>query len=227
MDELVYLKRDDAFTDSMVIANGTGNQHNSVMRLIKKQRAQLEKFGKIEFMDLKSKNPNGGRPIKYCTLNEPQATLLVTFLDNTDAVVEFKTELVRQFFEMRKFIAERHTKEWIETRQHGKLTRRKETDVIQELVGYAKAQHSEHAEMLFTTYSKLANSMVGIKGNQRNQISVIKLNELSVFENLILQMILNGMQAGLHYKDIYKECKNRCEQAKKIAMIGGSTWEEI
>lgn len=219
MNELVYLKSDDVFTDSMVIANGTGNQHNSVMRLIKKQKAQLEKFGKIEFMDLKSKNPNGGRPIKYCTLNEPQATLLVTFLDNTDAVVEFKTELVRQFFEMRKFIAERHTKEWLETRQQGKLTRRKETDVIQELVGYAKAQGSKHADMLYMTYSKLANAMCGVKG--RDNATTYQLNNLTIFENLILQMIRSGIEADMNYKDIYKACKARCEQAKEIAMIGG------
>lgn len=30
MNELVYLKKDDAFTDSMVIAKATENQHNSV-----------------------------------------------------------------------------------------------------------------------------------------------------------------------------------------------------
>ena len=119
MNELVYLKSDDAFTDSMVIANGTGNEHESVVALLKKYRSRFEKYGRLEFTDLKS--GKRGRPTKVYRLNEPQATLLVTFLDNTETVVEFKTELVRQFFEMRKFIAERHTKEWLETRQQGKL----------------------------------------------------------------------------------------------------------
>ena len=217
MNELVYLKSDDAFTDSMVIANGTGNEHESVVALLKKYRSRFEKYGRLEFTDLKS--GKRGRPTKVYRLNEPQATLLVTFLDNTETVVEFKTELVRQFFEMRKFIAERHTKEWLETRQQGKLTRRKETDVIQELVGYAKAQGSKHADMLYMTYSKLANAMCGVKG--RDNATTYQLNNLSIFENLILQMIRSGIEAGLNYKEIYKVCKDRCVQAKEIAMIGG------
>lgn len=35
-----------------------------------------------------------------------------------------------------------------------------------------------------------------------------------------LQMIRSGIEAGLNYKEIYKVCKERCVQAKEIAMIG-------
>ena len=34
-NQLVTLQGNEAFTDSMVIANGTGNQHNSVTRIIR------------------------------------------------------------------------------------------------------------------------------------------------------------------------------------------------
>lgn len=219
MNELVFLKGDDAFTDSLVIANLTNNQHHAITQIIRKHKERLERFGNLQFSHLKCQNPNGGRPSKIYLLNEPQATLLITFLQNTDEVADFKAELVRQFYEMRKFIAERHTAEWIETRKQGKLTRRAETDVIQELVEYAKEQGSEHADMLYMTYSKLANAMCGVKG--RDTATVLQLNNLNIFENLILQMIRSGIEADMNYKDIYKECKNRCLQAKQIAMIGG------
>lgn len=220
MQELVYLQKDDAFTDSMVIAEATEHSHHAITQLIRNHQKRLERFGKLQFTHFKCQNPKGGRPSKVYLLNEPQATLLVTFLDNTDKVADFKVELVRQFYEMRKFIAERHTEAWIETRSSGKLTRKEETDTIKELVEYAKEQHSEHADLLFMTYSKLANSMVGIKGKNRDKASTRQLNNLSIFENLILQMIRNGMNAGLHYKEIYKICKERCLQAQQIAMIG-------
>lgn len=216
MNELVYLKKDDAFTDSLVIAEGTGNQHSTITRLIRKYPKD---FGEVRFLDLKSTNSKGGRPTKVYLLNEEQATLLITYLDNNEVVRAFKKNLVHQFFEMRKFIAERQTQAWIETRQQGKITRRSETDVIQELVSYAKAQGSEHADMLYMTYSKLANAMCGVKG--RDNATTYQLNNLSIFENLILQMIRSGIQAEMHYKDIYKLCKDRCVQAKQIAMIGG------
>ena len=218
MNELVYLKADDVFTDSMVIANGTENQHKSVVRIIRKYKKDFEDFGKLQFSDLKSTNPKGGRPAKVYWLNEEQAMLLVTYLDNNEIVRGFKKKLVHQFVEMRKFIAERHTETWIETRKQGKITRKSETDMIQQLVEYAREQGSEHANMLYLTYSKLANKLAGIKG--RDNATVRQLNNLSIFENIILEMIRSGMEKGLNYKQIYKECKNRCEQAQQIAMIG-------
>jgi phage regulator Rha-like protein len=219
MNKLVYLKADEAFTDSLVIANGTDNQHSTITKTIKRYRKDFENFGALRFSDSVSKNPKGGRPSRIYILNEQQATLLVTYLGNSDVVRKFKVELVRQFFEMRKFIAERHTEAWIETRKQGKITRRAETDVIRDLVVYAKEQGSTHADMLYLTYSKLANSLCGIHG--RDRATVRQLNNLSIFENLILEMIRSGIEAGLGYKAIYQVCKDRCIQAKQIAMIEG------
>lgn len=219
MNDLVYLKADDVFTDSLVIANATNNSHHAVTQIIRKHAKRLERFGGLQFSHLKCQNPNGGRPSKIYLLNEPQATLLITFLQNTDEVADFKVELVRQFFEMRKFIAERHTELWVETRKQGTITRKSETDMIQQLVEYAREQGSEHANKLYLTYSKLANKLAGIKG--RDNATVRQLNVLSIFENIILEMIRSGMEKGLNYKQIYKECKDRCIEAQQIAMIGG------
>lgn len=217
MEELVYLKRDDAFTDSMIIAEGTGNQHESVVRILTKHRKDFEDFGKLEFVDLKS--GKRGRPTKVYLLSEEQATLLVTYLDNTEIVRQFKKTLVHQFFVMRKFLAEKQTTVWLEARQQGMITRKAETDVIKELVEYAKAQGSTHADMLYMTYSKLANTLCGIKS--RDQATSSQLHDLSIFENLILSMIRSGIEANMDYKQIYKECKARCNAAQQIAMIGG------
>ena len=218
MGEIVYFRKNDAFTDSLVIAEATNNQHKSIVRLIKQHQERLERFGKIEFSDFKSPNSKRGRPTTIYHLNEPQATLLISFLDNSDIVADFKVELVRQFYEMRRLLLERNTQAWIETRQQGKLTRKAETDVIKELVEYAREQGSTHSDMLYMTYSKLANTLAGVKN--RDQATVMQLNNLSIFENIILQMIRSGIDKGLGYKDIYKECKARCSDAKDIAMIG-------
>lgn len=217
MNELVYLKSDDAFTDSLVIAKGTGVEHRKIKNAIRKYEKQLRSFGKLSAPH--EAESTGGRKTTYYVLNEEQATFLITLLKNTETVVKFKAELVSEFYKMRKFIAERHTQAWIETRQQGKITRRAETDVIKDLVSYAEEQGSTHADMLYMTYSKLANSMCGIKG--RDNATTYQLNNLSIFENLILQMIRSGMAAGYDYKQIYKECKARCMLAQQVAMIGG------
>ena len=59
MDKLVKLRRNDAVTDSITIADGTGNQHRSVIRILQKYEEDFKSLGRLEFTDLKSVNPKG------------------------------------------------------------------------------------------------------------------------------------------------------------------------
>lgn len=45
MSALVKFIGNDVFTDSMVIADGTGNEHNSVTRIIRNYRKDFEDLG--------------------------------------------------------------------------------------------------------------------------------------------------------------------------------------
>lgn len=218
MQELVMLKGNDVFTDSWVIANGTGNSHEAVTKIINKYSDDFKEFGKLS-SDLKS-NQISGRKSKIYLLNEPQATLLITYLGNTEKVRRFKKNLVSEFYKMRRFILERQTQAWIETRQAGKLTRKAETDTIKKLVKYAKGQGSTHADMLYMTYSKLANKMAGIQ--KRDEATVMQLNNLSLMENIILHVIDTGILTGKYYKEIYKDCKKRLETVKDLAYLEAS-----
>lgn len=217
MNNLVSLSGNDVFTDSWIIAEGTGNSHRAVVKLIEKYSDDFEEFGKMTD-HLKCINDAGTRNTKIYDLNEPQASFLMTLLGNSVKVVKFKKELVRQFYEMRRFILERQSSEWIATRYQGKLTRKAETDTIQNLVDYAKGQGSEHADMLYITYSKLANSITGIK--KRDDATISQLNNLELVENIILHVIDAGIMADRHYKEIYKDCKARLDTFKDIAYIG-------
>lgn len=107
---------------------------------------------------------------------------------------------------------ERQTDAWLETRKQGKLIRKEETNIIQKLVEYAKEQGSSHADMLYMTYTKLANKMVGI--TSRDTATNAQLNDLSTMERLIAKVVLDGMEQGKHYKEIYKDSKERLETVK-------------
>lgn len=217
MANLVELKGDDVFTTSLIIAEETGNKHKSVVALIKKHRSDFEDFGKICFSDLKSLNPKGGRPQRVYYLNEEQATLLVTYLDNNDIVRAFKKELVRQFYAMRKLLLERQTQAWQETRYQGKLTRKSETDVIKQLIEYAQGQGSQNADKLYLVYSRLANNMAGV--SSRDAADVMQLNNLNTIENIILHCIQLGILEDKHYRQIYQDCKQRLASYQEIAFL--------
>lgn len=215
MNDLVTLKNNDCFTDSKIIADGTGNKHRSIQRLIETHKASLERFGKVRFEITPSGKTNQNQNIYQ--LNEQQATFLITLLRNNEVVVEFKVRLVEEFFKMREFIRERQTAEWLETRKQGKLTRKSETDTIKELVEYAKGQGSKNADMLYTVYSKLANQTVGIDG--RDRASVMQLNNLSLIEHIILNVIKGGMAKDKHYKEIYQDCKAALQDFLKVSYL--------
>lgn len=214
MYELVELKGNDVFTNSKVIADGTNNQHESVVAIIRKYEKDILDFGNIDFSDLKS--GKRGQPERVYYLNEEQATFVITLLRNSKIVVKFKKELVRQFYAMRRFILEKQSKLWGETRNANKENRLKETDVIKLLVDYAKEQGSTHSDKLYVTYTKLAKSVIG--GN-RDNITVSDLNNLTLVESIILQTIRIDMSMGMHYKDIYRDCKNRIEQFADITYL--------
>ncbi|MGI1826849.1 Rha family transcriptional regulator [Ligilactobacillus salivarius] len=100
------------YTTPDVIASNTGNSLKSVNQLVRYKKKHLERFGILTFEMAKL---NGrGRPRKIYHLNEQQATLLITFLDNTPQVELFKVALVKQFYEMRDELNKRNINRAIE-----------------------------------------------------------------------------------------------------------------
>lgn len=216
MYELVELIENEIFTNSKIIATGTENKHESIAAIIQKYWDDIKEFGKIRFSDLKSGNSKGGRPERIYYLNEEQATFTITLLRNSKIVVKFKKELVRQFYSMRRFILEKQSKQWDDTRISNKENRLKETDVIKLLANYAKEQGSKNSDKLYMVYTKLAKTVV--QGN-RDSISISDLNNLTLIESIILQTIRIDMSMEMYYKDIYKDCKQRIERFAEIAYI--------
>ena len=213
MYELVEVLKDDVFTNSKIIAEGTNNQHHAVRELIKKYKIDIEEFGTLSILNEES---TGGRPMEVFLLNEEQATFVITLLRNSKVVVKFKKELVRQFYAMRRFLIEKQSKLWNDTRLASKENRLKETDVIKLLVEYAKEQGSPHSDKLYLAYTKLANSIVDGK---RDDMTASELNTLTLVESIIKQTIEIDMSMGMHYKDIYKDCKARIEQFGEITYL--------
>ena len=101
----------EPYTTSEIIANNTNNSRVSVRRLIEKHIDRLKQFGKVEF---EMQPLPSGQKAKVYKLNEQQAILLITFLDNSDIVANFKTLLVKQFYEMRDELTKRNINRVIE-----------------------------------------------------------------------------------------------------------------
>ena len=102
---LVFLSEDHTvpLTSSEVIATALEKDHKDVLYLAKKYQPDLNEFGSSSF---KTKLITAGKGAKrekeIALLNEQQATLLITYMRNSEKVRRFKIALVRAFFELRE-----------------------------------------------------------------------------------------------------------------------------
>lgn len=217
MNELVYLKNDEAVCDSLQVAEKFGKEHRNVLRAIDDLLETLLKIEQPSKLFIASKRKaDDGQYHRMYLMNRDGFSLLVMGFTGREAL-EWKLQYIRAFNQMESFIREKSTQMWIETRKAGKFTRKAETDTIQKLVEYAKEQGSSHAEKLYMTYSKLANKMAGI--NKRDEATVTQLNNLSLMENIILHEVDLGILKGKPYKEIYKDCRKRLEAVKDLAYL--------
>lgn len=214
MNELVYLKNDEAVCDSLQVAEKFGKRHNNVLQNIDNLIAENSAV-KSMFKQSTYKADNGQK-YRMFYMNRDGFSLLIMGFTGKDAL-NWKLQYIKAFNQMESFIKEKSTQTWVETRKAGKLTRKAETDTIKKLVDYAKTQGSEHSEKLYMTYSKLANKMAGI--SKRDEATVMQLNNLYLIENIILHVIDTGILTGKHYKEIYQDCKKRLETVKDLAYL--------
>jgi len=78
-------------TTTLTIAEGTDFKHHAVIQLVRKYQCDLEAFGNAAFeMRLNTQ----GSPTEIAQLNEHQATLIMTYLRNSEIVRAFKIGLV-------------------------------------------------------------------------------------------------------------------------------------
>lgn len=152
----------------------------------------------------------GGRPEEIISLNEQQATLLVTFLKNTPVVVEFKTELVKQFYEMRTEI---------QKRQIGKLelrpTRRTLTDEIKDNPVHSEWDYKLFTDLAYKTATgKIASQLRKDRGANKKSVALdyMTADEIALVEKLTFKIAVL-YEMGLDYYQIKAMLLNR----KKIS----------
>lgn len=220
--QLVEIVRNEVVTNSLVIAERTDNQHKSVIRLINEHTEIFARWGAVRFSDLKSTNPLGGRPTRVAYLNEQQATFLVTLLRNNVIVLDFKAELVDQFFKMREILRMQRDAEWQEIRAEVKHTFRKLTDTIRDIIiPLARKNGSTTDDDKF--YMNWANMLCKIGCYNPRSRDKLPLGQLFILDQLqdIAVAEIRGLARTnlLDHKAIRRQVKLKLEGFSRIALI--------
>ena len=210
MNDLVFLEPNkiDAvpFTTSDVIAEYAQTKHHAVQQMILKHEKALSTLGKVAFEMRPSELSKTGQSEKVYHLNEPQATLLITFLKNTEPVVKFKTELVKQFYLMRTELQKRQI-----AKLDRKPIRRELTDVIQEDPDHNKWDFKLYTDLSYkTALGKNAAQIRKDRGANKTAVAsdYMTAEEIKAVSKLESQ-IAALKELGMNYQQIKMLLLNR------------------
>ena len=201
--ELVYMDgKKEPYTTSAIIAECAGIKHHAIQEHIRKQIGRLEQFGKVSF---KMRPLQSGQQAKDYILNEQQATLLSTFLKNTEQVANFKTNLVKAFFEMRDELSKFRMQRALE-----KPKRKTLHDSIENWEQAPKHAHSTMNNLLLKAVTdRNAKQLREERGgyNGIDSLTSDELEQYQAFEDMVIAMI------GLNMS--YQEIKAMAFRNKK------------
>lgn len=197
----------EPYTTSAIIAECAGIKHHAIQEHIRKQIARLEQFGKVSF---KMRPLQSGQQAKDYILNEQQATLLITFLKNTEQVANFKTNLVKAFFEMREELSNFRMQRALE-----KPKRKTLHDSIENWEQAPKHAHSTMNNLLLKAVTdRNAKQLVEERGgyNGIDSLTSEELEQYQAFEDMAIAMISLNMS--------YQEIKAMAFRNKKTRQKG-------
>ena len=207
--ELVYMDdKKEPYTLSSIVAECTNLQHHTITRTIRKHQARFERFGKVGF---KIQALKTGQSAKDFILNEQQATLLVTFLKNTEQVANFKENLVRAFFEMREELSKFRIQRALE-----KPKRRTLHDSIEIWEQAPKHAHGTMNNLLLKAVTdRNAKQLREERGgyNGIDSLTSDELEQYQAFEDMVIAMIGLNMSYQEIKAMVFRNKKTRQESA--------------
>ncbi len=214
----VFIKRNDLYTDSKIIAKAIGLKHSVVTRMIERifddypdLRVTLchPKKRQLHEQFIPESRVYRGNEYTVYLMNEQAFTLLLPRFKTKRAKEAYRL-FNHKFYELKASMlrAEINSENmlWKELRLEGKGVRKQLTDSIKEFAIYSKLQGSKGSAHLYSNITKAINTHLELPINKaprlRERLSLSELSSLDKLESIVGNIIHHGMESSLNYKDI-------------------------
>ena len=134
--------------------------------------------------------------MKIYRLNEQQATLLITYLKNTEPVRQFKMNLVKAFFEMRDELSKRYLQRELE-----KPKRKTLTEAIKSWAKAPKHAYSTLTNLLLKGATGKNKAQLMQERESENGIDSLTSDELTNYQRLE-DMAIAMINLNMRYSEI-------------------------
>lgn len=223
---LITTTQGQPMTTSLVIAEKFGKRHKNVIQAVRNLETPVEfnglNFQPVDYIDEKGES----RPM-YQITRDGFAILAMGFTGKEAA--QWKIRFLEAFNAMERTLrqqdAHKFAVEWQQSRASGKVVRLNFTDGVQDFIEYARRQGSSSAEKYYMQLTKMEYRAIflidqAVGDGFRDRLNAAQLVNLATAELIAQRALREGMEAGQHYKEIYKLAKYRVETF--AAMVGKS-----
>jgi len=233
-ESLVVVRNNETFADSRVIAEKLGKQHKHVLDKI--DRLQKEIMGLVAESSATKKDEGievfkekahfyRGQTFRYFEINKPAFSLLVMGFTGKKSLI-VKRAFNKAFYDMEHMLLNHSNLEWLRSREQGKQVRLEMTDAVKHFVEYATRQGSKNAKMYYANLTVMTYKALGlieknekVRNEFRNKLDQMDLFILTSAERVAQKTLLEGMELGLHYKEIYQLAKQKVIVLADIMII--------
>lgn len=232
MEELVFVKNNEVYVDSRVIADHfTKGNHYHVKKSVETLMKDLELLSTPRNLGLKeypiinkTEEIYRKRKAEYYELNRFAFSMLATRFRTKEAI-EWTVKFLERFFLMEKALARQEDTEWITSRQQSKIARREETDMIKKFVEYAKNQGSKNADMYYIHITKATNKTLQLlqcnEPSTRDFLDKLEISQLIYSEMVVKTSLEKYMEMNIPYKEIFKLVKEDLLKCADLISIKG------
>lgn len=212
MSQIVLSQHRAAMTTSMIVADSFDKRHDRVLESIRGIIPDLPK-GSAPFYREANYIDEQGKPRPMYEMTRDGFSLLAMGFNGRKAL-GFKLKFLDAFNKMERALLQRENLSWQEQRLDNKSGRHSETDSIARFVEYATAQGSQHAKLYYINITKMTYHSLNIAKqigppSLRDSLDAIHLSFLTTAEHIIRQVLEDGMNDGLHYKDVYQMARGK------------------
>jgi phage regulator Rha-like protein len=230
MSELVIIENNTPLTTTKIIADETGFLHRSIKNIVNKYKNDILEFGVLHSENVPNMKETGRNSNVYL-LNEEQTSLLIMYLSNTEKVKKFKIAINKQFHYMKKALLQvelnKQNKEWLESREKGKETRKKVAKEYENYLKYAiesgSKTYEKKPQLAYSQFTNMVNkSLFDFEfkpkaGTTRNYMTKDQLDIVNSAEILTQKIIQQEIDKGTEYHEIFKITKAKIKTYAELS----------
>jgi len=215
VNPIIKRKGGQLFTTSLDVAEKFGKRHDHVLASIRKIVNDNASFGLPNFRESSYRNEQNRKQPMFEMTRSGFSILAMGFTGKK--ALGWKIKYEQAFSSMEQALANQKNLLWQEERHQGKVAREEVTDAIKTFVAYAEGQGSKNARHYYVHITRATYRFLFIIGEHSGQsfrdlLDTMQLSFLQTAEYAAAQAIVDGMDQGKPYKEIYLMAKGRIEQ---------------